>query len=378
MLFPFRPYYRDHDFTLIENAIKEYYPIDQAERLTSDTIQAWPGFKKRGALANSEFFDGKAFDKKWGKLVSHLKKNLKRPVIAYPDLTGPSLYGEVLLTENKAPDFLRQQSLCFHISLLGPFFSIYGMDKSTAILPIHSMMEGIQKRHFTTTHVLTTSPIFEYQEVFTALENEIKAYLPTFRFVPYTIGMSTMRNISVEDEMRDFRYMDTIYEGLFGNLSVHECDTRGDEDYGIEDWIRRLDEKEKSMMGLISQHISYASTEITIHKVWKLKESKQLDTFTKSGNLMFGMETFEMIDLTDKLEAILIFRGREAPSCTNYNVRDNIIEINPNYFSLRIVDLTRDSLTLHLTLNIEDQKVLLKGEILEMKFVQAKNEVLDA
>lgn len=105
--------------------------------------------------------------------------------------------------------------------------------------------------------------------------------------------MSTIKNISVADELRDPRSLDTIYEALFGLGAVHDCLTRGDEYYGMNDWVKPLNKKEKSLMDVISQHIIAAPKETTVHKVWKLQESKRLETFKISGNLTFGMDLFE-------------------------------------------------------------------------------------
>ena len=87
-LLPFKDQYPDHNFTLISNTLKEYYPVGKGKRLTSDTVSASPGFKKMGNIYNKEFIDKKAYDEKWGKLTSHLKKVFKKPVHGYADLFG--------------------------------------------------------------------------------------------------------------------------------------------------------------------------------------------------------------------------------------------------------------------------------------------------
>jgi hypothetical protein len=79
--------------------------------------------------------------------------------------------------------------------------------------------------------------------------------------------------------------MDTIYEGIFGRRSVHECLIPGDKDYGYKDWLKQTTPDENALHKTMAEHIKNAPDEITVHKVWKLKESKALDTFTKTGNL---------------------------------------------------------------------------------------------
>lgn len=112
-------------------------------------------------------------------------------------------------------------------------------------------------------------------------------------------------------------------------------------------------------------------SDITVHKVWKFQESKRLETFKVSGNLTFGMDLFDVIDLTDKSKVIMVSQKSGTPGSAKYKIKNNVIEFTP-YFSFRIVDLSKETLTLHWILNIENKNVSVKGEVLEMKFVEMK------
>jgi hypothetical protein len=373
-LHPFRNNYPDHDFALIANTVKEYFPTGKEKRLTSETVAASQGFKKIGDIAGREFMNQKAYQDKWGKLISHLKKIFKKTVSGYPDLSGGGFFGEVIIEEVESPDFIRQKTLQFHVSIIGPFFSIQGVDSSMALLEIESWTSNAEKGHFDAKHAVTISPVFEYQEVFSRLESELRTFFPEYRFVPFEIGMSTMGKISIADDTQDYdpRMMDTIYEALFGRNAVHNCLTRGDMRYGLNDWLKPLNKKEQALLHTISKNIEAASTGVTVHKVWKLQDSKQLDTFTRSGNLMFGMDVFDIIDLTDTSTVIMTSDKRGAPGSAKYTIKDNdVIEIAHSY-SLRIVELSQESLTLNVILNFSNSGVSLNGEVLEMHFSQLK------
>jgi hypothetical protein len=67
----------------------------------------------------------------------------------------------------------------------------------------------------------------------------------------------------------------------------------------------------------------------------------------------------------------LTSKERGAPSTGKYSIKNNVIEINAN-LSLRIVELSKTALILNLILNFEHGEVSVKGEALEMKFVQMK------
>lgn len=135
-LHPFKNQCRDQDFSLIADTIKEYFPIGNKTRLTSNNVTASLDFKKIGKIFNDEFLNQKAYRAKWGKLTSNLKKAFKKPVHGHPDLSGCGFFGEVIIEEDKKPNFIRQKSLKFYVSILGPFFSIHGVDGSTALLEI--------------------------------------------------------------------------------------------------------------------------------------------------------------------------------------------------------------------------------------------------
>lgn len=318
-----------------------------------------------------EFSDQTAYRNKWGKLTKHLSKVLRKKVHGYADLGGSGFFGEVIIFEDNKPDFERKKSLHFYVSIIGPFFSIHGIDSSNAILQTE-FSNITDKGNFEVTHAVTVSPVFEYREPFLALEKELRAFFPGYRFLPYDIGMSTMKNISIADELRDPRSMNTIYEAVFGQRAVHACYARGDHEYGMDDWIKSLNEKEKLLADRIAKHINNAPDEITIHKVWKRSESKRLPTFKTNVSMMFGIALIDLMDLTDKSKVIITTGKSGAPSAGKYTIKKDIIKLNPN-LSFRIVNLTKETMTLNMILNFEGDDVALKGEAMEMKFVQMKS-----
>lgn len=373
-LLPFSDNDNEHDFSLLTKTIKEYFPVAKGKRLQPESVWESPGFKKMGAIIQAEFTDRKAYRSKWDKLTRHLSKVLQRKVYGFPDLGGGGFIGEVIIAEDNKPDFERKKSLNFYVSIIGPFFSIQGIDSSNAILRVASDNTIADNGNFQVTHALTASPSFEYEEPFRALEKELREFFPGYQFVPYEIGMSTMKNISIEDELRDPRSIDTIYEALFGQQAVHTCIPRGDQRYGMNDWIRSLNEKEKSLANQIAQNSRRASDEITVHKVWKLTESKRLDTFNVTGNLMFGMDLFDLIDLTDTSNFIMTSPVSGTPTVGKYSIKKDIIKVNRN-LSFRIVSLSKDILTLNMILNFKQSSVAIKGEAAELRFIEMQNAV---
>jgi hypothetical protein len=375
-LLPFHNQYPDHDFSLISQTIKKYFPIDRPQRLTAETISSSPGFKKISKIVNTEYLNKKNYRAKWGKLTKRLERVFKKPVLAFPNLHdgGGGFNGEVVIEEHKDPDFLRQKSLHFYISTIGPFFAIHGVDRSTAFLEFDSRVPEFTKGKFDATHAITISPAFEYRETFNTLEEELREFFPAYSFIPYQVGMSTIKNISVEDELRDPRSMDTVYEALFGTRAVYDCLTRGDLRYGMNDWIKPLTKKEHVLLDRIYQHIINSPAKTTIHKVWKLQDSKRLGSINVPASVIFfGGDVFDVIDLTDKSRLIMQSGERMAPAISKYNITKDLleIEITPN-LSFRIIKVDENSLVLHLILDIDQKEFPIKGTIMEMTFVVMK------
>src|SRR6187455_2595931 len=130
-LVPFKRQYGDYDFSLIYNSLKQFYPVGRAQkRLAAKTEPSFVGFIKRGEIMRSEFVDGGSYEAKWAKLTAHLQSVFKVPVHGHADLSNGGFFGEVIIFEDKQPDFVREKSLKFYVSTIGPFFSIHGVDRS--------------------------------------------------------------------------------------------------------------------------------------------------------------------------------------------------------------------------------------------------------
>lgn len=363
---PFKNQYREHDFKLIADTIGKFFPVNESRRPKAKTVAKLPGFRKIGKIADKEFGDQKAYREKWGKLTSNLQKVFKKPVYAQPDMAGGGFFGEVIIEEEKQPGFVRQKILKFYVSIIGPFFAIHGVDSSIAMLEIEHPPSPDFRGHFAAIHAITISPVFEYQELFYRLEHELRSFFPGYRFVPYTVGMSTIKNISVVGDLRERGRLDTIYEGLFGTRAVHDCSTRGDEYYGMSDWIKPLNKQERILRDVVTRHIADASDETTIHKVWKLQEWKRVEAF-KAVIMVGGMDDFDVIDLTDRSRCISISNGRGTPYAGKYKIENGSIDFGTNT-SFRIVELSKTALTLILVLNKKRGK--LKGDVVELRFAQ--------
>ena len=364
---PFQSKYSNYDFRLIQDVIRQYYPPKSAPRYSVERFQSSPGGEKISALMEENFFDKKTYQEKWARLDRFVEKELNKPVNSTFSLANCCYSGEVVLEEDRSNDFVRSKKLHFYISVLGPFFSICGIDSSSVVLP-ENFDDGVKPVEFDAAHVVTVSPVFEYGATFNLLEAKLRASFPGYLFVPYQVGMSTIKNISLKADWEEQNIMDTVYEGLFGQIAVHDLPSRGDQAYGSADWRKPLNIKQKKLLELINKHTLDAANDRTIHKVWKFQEYKPLYAHVNGG--MVGVELLDIIDLTSPTKAIVV-KSDGTPLQITYKHREPIIEFNPQYY-FKIRGLTTNTLTVKLTLHMPEDLPFDEGVGLELKFIQMK------
>ncbi|MGC3944739.1 MAG: hypothetical protein QM762_09480 [Chryseolinea sp.] len=356
--FPFRPKNANRDFTLISKTIDVYYPSKSSKRLTGQRLSKTKGFKAKSLILQKEFTD--EYKSKWAKFAKIVKSNFNKPLEQYPPLSGACMQGDLILSSVKYSDFQREKRLRFFISAIGPFFSIQGVDTSTAILPTELRRGEAHTGHFQATHVITVSPSFEYEEPFIKLEQGIKSFFPGYRFVPYEIGMSTRRNISTSDEIdNDEIVMDTIYEGLFARSAVRKCPTRGNRNYGKDDWRKPMTKKGNDLRETMRRHAQDAPSTKTIHKIWKVQEVEHKPT---PPGIHLIVKLFDVIDFFNPSEAIKLNKDDSNPIATKYEFDGNAISMNGS-LAFKISKLTKNSLTLEFILNFSEGKFGINGVV---------------
>lgn len=244
-LYDFPNHYHEYDFSALYDTIARYYPVTDTERPSEEERVRSAQFQQIRARIEEEFIKPKVYNQKWGKIASALKKKLKNPVSHWPDLAGGGFMAEIRLKETKVENFAHTQTLHLHVSILGPFFTIYGADTSTVFSKL-DYTYGPEDGHFIATNLVTISPLYEYEALFKALEHEVRDFFPGYLFVPYRVGMSTIKNISFEESLYNRGMVDTVFEGIFGTQSLHYCLPRGDDRYGYKDWLKAKPSTENS------------------------------------------------------------------------------------------------------------------------------------
>ena len=224
-------------------AIKDYYPIGIPFNPENEEFyRSYPGSKERVRLILDNFHNNEHYEERWVKFQDQLGRELGVAVEGTTNAMAPSFSAALKLEEKTFENLYSGKELHFAVSLLGPFFTIYGLDYAGVTLRKDFSwaphIEDDQVYHYSTC-AITTSPYFEYAEPFMRLEQKLRERYPSYRMVPFEINAQKIRGLQVDygaNHSNDTSH--TVFNGLFHD--THEMNleiTRGDESYGSDDWV---------------------------------------------------------------------------------------------------------------------------------------------
>jgi hypothetical protein len=168
-----------------------------------------------------------------GSFEKEISERFNIEVIGTTYGQAPSFSCDLIIEIVEVDQLKRIKKLSIAVSLIGKFFTIYGVDETIII----EKNENIFDFNFHSINVLTTSPYREFETIFKDLKSMVEARFSDYKFVPFAINSMFIKGLQV-------RYLDkeecTIYNALFNHL-LDTYDTRkltrGNRHYGCDDWI---------------------------------------------------------------------------------------------------------------------------------------------
>ncbi len=225
--FSFHP--SKHNFWPIYDAIKMYYPIGIKRSIYFE----YPGIKKLSDLVVENIHNSDNLYNIWGSFEKEISERFNIEVIGTTYGQAPSFSCDLIIEIVEVDQLKRIKKLSIAVSLIGKFFTIYGVDETIII----EKNENIFDFNFHSINVLTASPYREFETIFKDLKSMVEARFSDYKFVPFAINSMFIKGLQV-------RYLDkeecTIYNALFNHL-LDTYDTRkltrGNRHYGYDDWI---------------------------------------------------------------------------------------------------------------------------------------------
>ncbi|GLU55749.1 hypothetical protein [Dyadobacter frigoris] len=213
------------DFWEIYDCIKRNYPLSIKKDETG-FFSSYPGLIELGHLLTKKFSEGGEY-KKFTDFLLELESNIGKKIEDTTYGQAPSYSGYLEFETFTHENHKRTKELHFYISVLGPFYTIVGMDKNTVTVDWMTF----QKPTY-----LIISPGSEYKENFIFLENNIERQFPGYKFVPYDIYSQNIEGLEVYYDTGNFN---TVFNGIFASSVDFNSMKIGDEFYKYGQWLKK-------------------------------------------------------------------------------------------------------------------------------------------
>ncbi|UPL49607.1 hypothetical protein [Hymenobacter sublimis] len=231
------------NFWPLYTTIQQYYPLGLAvPEYDDDFRRRYPGHEQLWNICTDRIENYPAFRQRWKPFQNHLKAVFKRTVYQSGGV-APSYAGHLVVQKPKPPALGHRKELHFAISLLGPYYTIYGLDTSWVELPETRYAMGhpepnTQPVMRSAIHALTISPYEEYADLFVRLEAAIREWFPEHRLVPFAIGRQALAGLVVEGcSAQPACLHAAVFHTEIPWQSLGFQHHRGDEHYGYDQWL---------------------------------------------------------------------------------------------------------------------------------------------
>lgn len=213
------------DFWKIYDIIKKFYPIG-IQKGEDKMFYSYPGLKELGDIVVENIHENDNYIARWESFTNQIENLIQKKIVGTTYGQAPSFSAFVQLGTSSFDNLTRERELHFFVSLVGPFYTVIGQDKS-----IIKVGDGV----FRNTSYLVVSPENEFADIFNILCNKIEERFKGFRFVPFYICKQTIDGL-------DVRYvndsLNSIFNALFNDHVDLNVRTLGDESYKSKDWIK--------------------------------------------------------------------------------------------------------------------------------------------
>jgi hypothetical protein len=226
--FPLTSKQQDSYGAIIDSILK-YYPIG----IKSD----WESYSKYpGQIALTEIMidnihNRKNFKTRWKDFDKEIGKKTKKKIVGETYGLRPGYSSAAIVNRFENNELLHLKTLHYSVSLIGPFFTIYGIDETC----IKDDWDG-RNIGYAAINVVTVSPYKEFELEFNVVKSSIEDKFKGYKFIPFRLHSMVIDGLF--DSYNDKEL--TIYEALFDHR-LDGFDTmriRGDSSYGYNEWIK--------------------------------------------------------------------------------------------------------------------------------------------
>ena len=220
-----------HDFWPVYDAIKTYYPIGIQESVSSLYFD-YEGQKKLGKLILDNIHDPKNFKERFLDFSELVQNQFGLEVQDTTSGQQPLFSLELILEKTEYPGLIKIKKLCLGISLLGDFYTIFGINETIVI--------GDQKpypHHYHAVNAVTASPVNDFEQPYLDLKKAVQERYPNHKQIPFAVLTSYMHGLyskyGVGDECM-------VYNALFDQKLTTDYlfQQQGDRYYANDEWLK--------------------------------------------------------------------------------------------------------------------------------------------
>ena len=201
--------------------ISKYYPIGISE-FDSQYFE-YKGYNLLQELVYSklEHFQ----HNEWKDFVEKAIKEHSQPLKAdgVSPMPDPSYTGSLLLLQEKTRNVIYSRKIVFHLSVIGPFYTIYGLDS----IVIEDKIDQV----LSFKPILYVSPCNIYESWFLLIRHQFEEVYPMHRFLPYSLLKERVKSLSVAGANVKNDQDASIFQALFTSEDVTNYKIKGNDFY---------------------------------------------------------------------------------------------------------------------------------------------------
>lgn len=213
-------------FKQLGETIKAFYPVGLSS--FEPEYHEHAGIKKLQEIMWEGIGVRKNF-RNWSAFVKRIGAKLNKEVEGTTYGVMPGYSADLILERYEDDVLIRVKKISFAVSLLGPYYSVCGIDETT----IKTHDDG-HTRYYNAINVVTVSPFKEFEVCFRFIEQQITKRFKGYMIVPFEICMDFIKNV---ETLFSHGMEGTVYQALFNhlfNFYTHYY-SRGESYYGLEE-----------------------------------------------------------------------------------------------------------------------------------------------
>ncbi len=164
---------------------------------------------------------------KWTEYVRQLAQIFSAYDVKRDIKLQPGMCALLTLQEGKLGELIAKKTIHLYHSLLGPYFTIFGVDEVYYHNGYHVTLQFDP--------VITAAPIEEYGQVFTQLLNYHQTHFKASLFMPFEIAR--LQYPGLRTGWSTHQGDNCWLEALFTNIDFGQYSFRGDLSFGTDEWL---------------------------------------------------------------------------------------------------------------------------------------------